>query len=122
MTDNPPGPPTGAQQLEDEVADFELALPLADLKPGEVTPVVVHGRQVAMYIVDGTPYCTEDLCTHDMCLISEGGYVDGDEVECACHGGRFSVKTGAVTALPPVVPLRCFPVEVRGADVYVRIE
>jgi len=98
-----------------------MAVPLANLKENEITTALINGTQVALYLVDGTPYCTEDLCTHEYCFISEGGWMHGDEVECACHGGRFNVKTGEATSLPADEPIRSFPVEVRDGQVYVAV-
>jgi nitrite reductase/ring-hydroxylating ferredoxin subunit len=101
------------------VSEFQPAAPLDSLKPGEVTAAKVGRLQLALYLVDGQPYCTEDICTHEECFISDGGFVEGDEVECPCHGARFNVKTGEVTSPPADEPLRTFPVEIRDGQVYV---
>jgi nitrite reductase/ring-hydroxylating ferredoxin subunit len=101
------------------VSEFQPAAPLESLKEGEVTMAKIGRVQVALYLVDGQTYCTEDICTHEECFISDGGFVEGDEVECPCHGARFNVKTGAVTAPPADEPLRTFPTEVRDGQVYV---
>ena len=101
------------------MSEFLPAVSLDSLKEGEVTPALVNKVQVALYLVDGTPYCTEDICTHEECNISDGGFVEGEEVECACHGARFKIKTGEVAAPPAIDPLRTFPVEVRDNQVYV---
>jgi ethylbenzene dioxygenase ferredoxin subunit len=45
------------------------------------------------------------------------GYVEGEEVECPFHGGRFNIRTGEPTAFPCVVPLQTYPVQVVGDDV-----
>ncbi len=101
------------------MSDFQPAIPLADLKEGEVKAAIVNNTRVALYLVDGQPYCTEDICTHEECFISDGGFVEGEEVECSCHGARFNVKTGDVTMLPAMDPLRTYPVQVQGDQVYV---
>ena len=103
------------------MSEFQPAAPLDSLKPGEVTMAKIGRQQLALYIVDGQPYCTEDICTHEECFISDGGFVEGDEVECPCHGARFNVKTGEVKAPPADEPLRSFPCEVRDGQVFVRI-
>jgi 3-phenylpropionate/trans-cinnamate dioxygenase ferredoxin subunit len=97
------------------------ALPFDNLRPGEITPAFVNGRPVAFYLVDEHVYCTEDICTHESCAISNGGFVEGTEVECPCHGARFDVRTGAVTAPPAVDRLSTFPVEVRDGQIYVAL-
>lgn len=102
------------------MSEFVPVAPLDSLKTGEVTAASVGGRQVGLYLVDGQPYCLEDICTHEECLISDGGFVEGEEVECPCHGARFNIKTGEVTLLPATEPLRTFPVQVRHGQVYVK--
>ena len=91
------------------------------LKEGEVIPVQVGRWQLAVYLVGGQPYCTEDICSHEECLISDAGFVEGEEVECGCHGARFNVKTGDVAMPPAIDPLRTFPAEVHDGQVYVQI-
>ena len=103
------------------MSDFQAAIPLSDLKEGEVIPARVSGVLLAFYLVDGQPYCTEDFCTHDENQLSDGGWVEGDEVECAYHGGRFNLKTGEPAGLPAVEAIRSYPVEVRDGQVYVSL-
>ena len=104
------------------MSEFAPAVPLDSLKEGEVTPAKVGIMQLALYTVGGEVFCTEDICTHEDCNISDGGFVEGDEVECPCHGARFNVKTGAVTAPPADVPLKVFPTEVRDGQVFVKVQ
>src|SRR5262245_23293065 len=75
-------------------------VPLAALHEGRIAAARVHGRFLALYLLNGLPYCTEDVCTHEYTSLSEAGCVDGDEVECGEHGARFNIKTGAVTRPP----------------------
>ena len=48
------------------------------------------GREVLVYLVDGTPRATANVCTH------LGGPVErcGNELVCAWHGATFDVATG----------------------------
>ena len=103
------------------MSEFVPALPLESLKEGDVVPARLNGHLLALYLVDGQPYCTDDVCTHEDNLLSDGGFVDGDEVECAWHGARYNLKTGEVTRLPASFPIRTYPVEVRDGMVYVAI-
>jgi 3-phenylpropionate/trans-cinnamate dioxygenase ferredoxin component len=92
------------------------------LREGEVFAAMVNGQFIALYLLDGTPYCTEDVCTHEYTSLSESGSVDGDEVECGEHGARFNIKTGQVTRAPAIGPIRTFAVEVRDNQVFVRVD
>jgi nitrite reductase/ring-hydroxylating ferredoxin subunit len=97
------------------------AIPLSSLREGEITPAIIDDLPLAFYLVDGEPYCTTDVCTHEYNLLSEGGFVDANEVECPFHGARYDIKTGRVTALPAVAPLRVIPLEVRDGQIYVTL-
>jgi len=80
--------------------------------------VTVGGISIALCNVDGKLYAIEDICTHDDGPLGEGT-LDGKEVECPRHGARFDVRTGAVTRMPAVAPVRTFPVTVEGDSVFV---
>jgi nitrite reductase/ring-hydroxylating ferredoxin subunit len=104
------------------MSEFVAVLPLEALRPGQVVPAQVNGRMLALYLVDGQPYCTEDVCTHEYTSLSEAGLVDGDEVECGEHGARFNIQTGKATRPPAVGPICTFRVEVHDGQVYVAID
>ena len=52
----------------------------------------------------------------------EDGELDGCEIECPRHGGRFDVRNGAAVALPAMEPVRSFPLHVRGDQIVVALE
>lgn len=90
----------------------------SDVKPGQMKSFDVNGRRILVANWEGTYFATEDVCTHDNGTLSDGELIDG-EIECPRHGGRFDVRTGAVTALPPMFPVKTFPVHVEGDEILV---
>lgn len=56
------------------------------------------------------------VCTHRQCAINK---LDGDEIECQCHGSRFRVDDGSVAEGPASDPLEEFEVTVQGEDIVV---
>jgi len=73
---------------------------------------------IAVFNVAGRFHVTDDECTHGLSSLGRDGALRGREVECAWHGGRFDVVTGAPTAPPCGVPLQTYPVEIDGDEVF----
>ena len=84
----------------------------------EDTPVQVEhgGETYAVFTHDGAYYVTQDLCTHGPGNLSEG-FVEGCEVECPFHQGKFNFITGAPTSPPCTEALRVWPVTVQNDQV-----
>ena len=79
----------------------------------------VNGEVYAVFEVDGNYYVTQDACTHGPGSLSEG-FVEGDEIECPFHQGRFNVRTGQPTSPPCIVPLRTWSVHIREGKLLIR--
>lgn len=100
---------------------FERVCAFGQLADGEASRVETSRGPVTLFRVDGEYFATQDKCTHGDWSLADG-YLEGDEIECPLHGGRFCVRTGEVKAFPPTVPLRTFPVKVQGEDVLVAVD
>jgi nitrite reductase/ring-hydroxylating ferredoxin subunit len=87
------------------------------------TPARVErdGTAYAVFLVGARHYVTQDSCTHGPGSLAEG-YVDGEEVECPFHQGRFHIPTGRPTAPPCTVPLRVWPARVMAGRVCIEQE
>lgn len=103
------------------MSDFLTVTNVDDIKKGQVKTYKVNGHHIALCNVGGTFFATQDLCTHDGGPLGEGELYDY-EVECPRHGGRFDVRTGEVTALPPVLPIKTFPVRIEGEAIQVAFD
>lgn len=79
------------------------------------------GRQVAIYLVDGEVFATDNRCTHGDASLCEG-FLEGHEIECPFHQGRFDVRTGEATCAPAEVALRTYPVRLDGTRVQLRVD
>jgi nitrite reductase/ring-hydroxylating ferredoxin subunit len=76
------------------------------------------GRRITLANVAGTIFAIDDTCTHRGCSLGDGK-LDGSTVQCACHGSRFDVTSGAVVRGPAEDPLRSYPVHVVSGEVQV---
>jgi len=75
------------------------------------------GRRVAVYLVQGDVYATDDRCTHGNSSLIEDGCLEGYIVECGMHLGTFDVRTGEAVGPPCTRALRTYPVEIRDGQV-----
>jgi nitrite reductase/ring-hydroxylating ferredoxin subunit len=101
---------------------LERAVSRDHVKPGTILAVEVAGEPIALYDVGGEVLATTDVCPHAYCLLSENAdVVNGDEVECSCHGSRFSIRSGINLNPPASDPLATFHAEVRGLEVFVEL-
>ena len=79
------------------------------------------GHRVAIYMIEGEGYVTDDRCSHGDASLSEEGTIDGCQVECSWHFGRFDIRTGEPVASPCTQPIQTYRVTVRGGSIYVAV-
>jgi nitrite reductase/ring-hydroxylating ferredoxin subunit len=77
----------------------------ADVEDGTPVRVETHDTAFAVFRVGDRHYVTQDACTHGPGSLTEG-FVDGEEIECPFHQGRFHIPTGRPSAPPCTVSLR----------------
>ena len=92
----------------------------SEIPNGAGKSVEVEGRSIAIFNLDGTFYAIDGECTHVGGPLSEGT-IDGEEIECPWHQGRFNIKTGAVVGPPPMEDVARYNVRLSGEDVEVEI-
>jgi naphthalene 1,2-dioxygenase ferredoxin component len=90
------------------------------LGEGDVLGVLIGGKEIAIYDLDGTLYATDDICTHAYAKLSDG-WLDKGEIECPLHAGRFDIKTGKATAPPCTEDVTIYPVRVVGDEIQVKL-
>ena len=74
--------------------------------------------RITLANVAGTIFAIDDTCTHRGCSLGDGK-LEGSTVQCACHGSRFDVTSGAVVRGPAENPVRSYPVTVANGEVQV---
>ncbi len=102
-------------------ATWTDAISTDELPNDDVCPVVVAGRDIAIYTVGSEVYATDNLCTHGNARLCDG-FLEGHEIECPLHQGRFDVRDGRPTCAPVTEPLRSYPVKVEGGRVFLRLD
>ena len=101
-----------------ESGTWHVAASLGDLREGEPHGIEIAGRPVALYRVGGELYATGNVCTHAEAMLSDG-VLDGCEIECPLHLGRFDIRTGEALTSPVEIDIPVYPVRVSGDSVEV---
>jgi len=98
---------------------FALAAKKADVPPGTIREVQVEGKAVALANVAGQFHAIDGVCIHRGGPLGDG-VLEGAVVTCPWHGWQYDVRTGRV-GQNPAAGVNCFPVEVRGEEIFVNI-
>ena len=93
----------------------------SELELGEAVKMIVDGVAVAL-VKDsaGNCFALGDMCSHADISLSDG-FVEGDDLECWAHGGRFELSTGRARTLPASEPVPVYPLTIVDGDVYVDV-
>ena len=93
-----------------------------EITSGEALQVELEERPpLAVYNLEGDFYVTDDTCTHGDASLAEGD-IEGDEIVCPFHLGKFDIRTGEVTAAPCSEPIQTYPVEIEDGNVFAILE
>ncbi len=92
----------------------------ADVPEGDVVGVQVEGRDIALYEVDGEVFATDNVCTHGHARLSDG-FLEGREIECPLHQGRFDVCTGAALCAPLTEGIKTYTVRIENMRVMLKL-
>jgi naphthalene 1,2-dioxygenase system ferredoxin subunit len=91
-----------------------------DLWEGAGASVIAAGREFALFKVEDAVYATASHCTHGHARLCEG-FVEGHEVECPLHQGRFDLRSGQPTCAPVTEAVQTYPVRIEGGRVLLRV-
>jgi naphthalene 1,2-dioxygenase system ferredoxin subunit len=101
--------------------DWIDVLATDDLPADDVLGVTVAGRDVAVYVVGDEVYATDNICTHGHARLCDG-FLEGHEIECPLHQGKFDVRDGTPLCDPVTDALRSYPVKIEDGRVFLRID
>jgi len=92
--------------------DFVTVARVSDVAPGTGKAVMVGGRELALFNVDGTFYALDNTCPHQGGPLCEG-WVEDNEVTCPWHAWTFKLSDGKMT-LGDYASVDAFDVRVDG--------
>jgi 3-phenylpropionate/trans-cinnamate dioxygenase ferredoxin subunit len=97
--------------LKPEECEFITVANASDVPPGERLFIQIDQDPIVLFNIAGEYYAIADVCSHDDGPVGEGD-LEGFEITCPRHGARFDVRNGKVLALPAVVDIPAYPVQV----------
>jgi naphthalene 1,2-dioxygenase system ferredoxin subunit len=97
------------------------AMAAEDLPTDDEIGVAADGRELALYTVGDEIFATDNLCTHGHARLCDG-FLEGHEIECPLHQGKFDVRTGAPTCAPATDAIRSYPVKIEGGRVWLALD
>ena len=91
-----------------------------DLPEDDAVGRVVAGHALTLYRVGNEVYATAAQCTHGAARMCDG-FLEGFEIECPLHQGRFDIRTGKALNTPLTQDIRTYPVRLDGDRVLVAL-
>lgn len=90
----------------------------SDVREGEGLAVTIDDLEpIAVFQVEGQFFVTQDTCSHAKASLAKG-WLEGFEVSCPVHEGRFDIRTGKPLCFPVTAPIAIFASEVRDGTVW----
>jgi len=94
---------------------------VADVPEGDVIGVQVGGKEIALYEVEGEVFATDNICTHGHARMSDG-FLEGHEIECPLHQGKFDVCTGKALCAPLTDNIKTYAVRIENMRVMLKLD
>ena len=91
-----------------------------ELPDDDVKGVQVAGQDIALYHVEGEVFATEGACSHGNAKLCEG-YLEGHEIECPLHQGRFDIRSGKAMCAPLTADIRIYLIKKEDGRVLVKV-
>lgn len=102
------------------MGEFVKAANISEIAPGTCRLVVLKGKEIVLFNVDGDFFALDNLCTHEEGPLCEGE-IEGHEVTCPWHGAKFDIRTGEVLQDPAYEPVARHNVRIAGNDLEVEV-
>lgn len=86
----------------------------------DVIGIDAGGKSFALYMVEGEVYVTDNICTHGNARLCDG-FLEGHEIECPLHQGKFDIRNGKAMCAPLTEDVKTYPVKIEGTRVFVEV-
>jgi len=93
---------------------------ISEIPNGSVKKFAINDREITICKINQKIFAIDDNCSHNEASL-EQGFIEEYEIECPMHGARFDVRTGEVTCLPAVSPIKTYKVEINDGVIELEI-
>ncbi|MEY3979399.1 MAG: hypothetical protein RLZZ375_828 [Pseudomonadota bacterium] len=91
-----------------------------DVPEDDVVGIDINEKSIALYQVEGEIYATDNICTHGNARLCDG-FLEGHEIECPLHQGKFDIRNGKAMCAPLTEDIRIYPVKIENGRVLVEL-
>lgn len=91
-----------------------------DVPEDDVMGFDINAKSIALYQVDGEIFATDNICTHGNARLCDG-FLEGHEIECPLHQGKFDIRNGKALCAPLTEDIRTYPIKIEGDRVLIEI-
>lgn len=103
------------------MGNFVAVAKLADLPPGEMKQIKLEKLRLVVANIEGDVLAFGWECLHTRGAPLADGWLEGEEVECPWHGGRYNIRSGEATSFPACDSIPIYEVKLEGEDILVDI-
>jgi len=94
---------------------------VTEVPVGDVIARHAGGKEIALYEVEGEVFATDNICTHGHARLSDG-FLEGHEIECPLHQGKFDVCTGKALCAPLTDNIKTYAVRIENMRVMLKLD
>ena len=102
------------------MSQFEVALKLAEVPPGNMRACVIGGREILICHTREGVFALDNICTHAHARLCEGR-LRATRLVCPLHGASFDIRDGRVLGPPAELPLPTHAVRIVGEAIEVAL-
>ena len=81
--------------------------------------VNLRAEPVCLYNLGGRIFATHDTCTHGQASLADG-FIEGEEIECPLHQGKFHIASGKAVGAPCTEDIRTYAVKIENGAVLLK--
>jgi nitrite reductase/ring-hydroxylating ferredoxin subunit len=99
--------------------DLQKLCEISAVAEGDIVRVEIEGfPPLAVYHSEGEFFVSDDVCSHGEASLADG-YLEGTEIECPWHGGKFCIRTGRALTFPAVTAIQVYRVTIEAGILFI---